>query len=194
MEPVTKNELLDAFEEDVGDLPLPNLSSINWEVLDYLGWVHPSGHNGYVLLVSPRDGNLRGTVLSRSRKRSPRKHGMVSRLQGEKSTPLSFFFLIGAGTAGSCAPATTKKARSTPARQWRRHVDCALDDRKSRTFGASGHATFATGSGATQPRAIHTDGAVHLGHHYRGFRSQSGQRNNVIMWCEGGTRTEVNGM
>ena len=33
--------------------------------------------------------------------------------------------LMGAGTAGSCAPATTKEARSTPARQCRRHVDCA---------------------------------------------------------------------
>ena len=70
MEPVTKNEILDAFEEDVGELPLPDLNSINWEVLDYLGWVHPSGHVGYVLLVSPRDGNLRGTMLSRSRRHS----------------------------------------------------------------------------------------------------------------------------
>ena len=33
--------------------------------------------------------------------------------------------LIDEGTAGSCAPATTKEARSTPARQCRRHVDCA---------------------------------------------------------------------
>ena len=40
--------------------------------------------------------------------------------------------LIGAGTAGSCAPTkkNKKKARSTCARQCRRHVDCGLDDRK----------------------------------------------------------------
>jgi hypothetical protein len=63
MEPVTKNEILDAFEEEVDDLHLPDLKSINWEALDYLGWVHPSGHIGYVLLVSPRDGNLRGIIL-----------------------------------------------------------------------------------------------------------------------------------
>ena len=41
--------------------------------------------------------------------------------------------LIGAGTAGSCAQKKKKKkkkARSTCARQCRRHVDCGLDDRK----------------------------------------------------------------
>ena len=32
------------------ELGLPDLSSVDWGVLDYLGWVHPSGHTAYVVM------------------------------------------------------------------------------------------------------------------------------------------------
>jgi len=33
------------------DLALPDLEPVDWGVLDYFGWVHPSGHTGYVVMA-----------------------------------------------------------------------------------------------------------------------------------------------
>jgi hypothetical protein len=73
MRALNRQEVVDAFD-DVDDLTLPVLSEINWVELDYLGWIHPAGHLGFVVLESPNDGRLRGIRLHRSRRnaRKPR--------------------------------------------------------------------------------------------------------------------------
>ncbi|MEM9620706.1 MAG: FBP domain-containing protein [Pseudomonadota bacterium] len=45
------------------DLNLPPLDHVDWGVLDYLGWIHASGHIGY--MVMPVHGQLRGLKLRR---------------------------------------------------------------------------------------------------------------------------------
>lgn len=71
MQPMTREEIVAAFD-DVEDLHLPDVSDIEWKVLDYLGWVHPSGHLGFVVLQSPTTGELRGIRLNRSKRSSKR--------------------------------------------------------------------------------------------------------------------------
>ena len=69
-----KGAFLDTpFDEE--DLCLPELGQVEWESLDYLGWVHPAGHLGFIVLQSPNDGSLRGIRLNRSH-RSSRKRRM----------------------------------------------------------------------------------------------------------------------
>ncbi len=70
MEPVIQAELIQAFGDEVEHIVLPNLEEVQWEAMDYLGWVHPAGRLGYVALVSPQTGVLTGSVLQRSRIRS----------------------------------------------------------------------------------------------------------------------------
>ncbi len=68
MDPLTEEEVLTSFKgEREDDVPLPDLTNIPWDDLDYLGWVHPSGHLGYVVIVSPDDGGIKGTILRRGR-------------------------------------------------------------------------------------------------------------------------------
>ncbi len=56
------------------DLGAPDLEHVDWGVLDYLGWIHPSGHQGFV--VVPVQGELRGVKLRRmlSNSARPRTH------------------------------------------------------------------------------------------------------------------------
>ena len=72
---LTPEEIVDVFDHRKHDLYVPDLSVIKWDALDYLGWVHPSGHLGFVVLKSPNDGRLRGVTLRRSSRR-PRKPRM----------------------------------------------------------------------------------------------------------------------
>jgi len=67
MEPVSESEILSALEGQTSDIVVPDLATVNWEVLDYLGWIHPAGHLGYIVLISPDDGSVKGTLLQRSR-------------------------------------------------------------------------------------------------------------------------------
>jgi hypothetical protein len=62
MRPLTKEEILQVFsEKERRKLKLPDLEKIDWENLDFLGWIHPSGHLGYVVYEFPS--GLRGIVL-----------------------------------------------------------------------------------------------------------------------------------
>ncbi len=72
MEPVNRHALIRAFEDCPEEIHCPDLRSVQWDVLDYLGWIHPSGHLGYLLILSPVDGRLRGTVLHRMKRTSSR--------------------------------------------------------------------------------------------------------------------------
>jgi len=54
---------------------IADLENVQWPSLDYFGWVHPSGHLGFVVLQSPNDGRSRGIRMSRA-KRSAKKPRM----------------------------------------------------------------------------------------------------------------------
>lgn len=73
MQALTIDEITSAFDEH-DDLIIPDLSNIHWENHDYFGWIHPSGHLGFVVLESPIDGHLAGVRLNRSKRpaRKPR--------------------------------------------------------------------------------------------------------------------------
>ena len=69
MQALTRHEIVSTFDSSV-DLHVPDLSNVEWTVLEYLGWVHPSGHLGFVVLQSPNTGELRGIRLNRSQRSS----------------------------------------------------------------------------------------------------------------------------
>ena len=74
MQALQREEIIGSFD-DRKELFLPELAALDWESLDYLGWVHPSGHEGYVVLQSPNTGAICGIRMNRSR-RNTRKRRM----------------------------------------------------------------------------------------------------------------------
>ena len=74
MLPLDREQITAAFDKDE-DLNVPDLEDVQWPFLDYFGWVHPSGHLGFVVLQSPNNGQIRGIRMSRE-KRSARKPRM----------------------------------------------------------------------------------------------------------------------
>lgn len=77
MLPLDREQLTAAFDADE-DLHIPDLKDVHWSVLDYFGWVHPSGHLGFVVLQSPNDGQLRGIRMTREKRRAKKtKDGNV---------------------------------------------------------------------------------------------------------------------
>lgn len=55
---------------------MPKFETINWNVLDYLGWSHPSGHLGYVIY---NDGlSTRGIILEKTKMTGVQKPRMCS--------------------------------------------------------------------------------------------------------------------
>ena len=65
MQPLNREEIIAAFE-DKDELLVPDLAAIDWQLLDYFGWIHPSGHEGYVVLQSPNTGEVCGIRMNRS--------------------------------------------------------------------------------------------------------------------------------
>ena len=62
---IDAKEIRRVFRQSSGaELAIPDLAPIDWGVLDYLGWVHPSGAIAYV--VMPVAGELRGLRLRRA--------------------------------------------------------------------------------------------------------------------------------
>lgn len=62
---VSREDLLKAFDmQDRKLVKQPLLPDSHWSTLDFLGWIHPSGHLGFVL--HDLDGSLRGIVLERN--------------------------------------------------------------------------------------------------------------------------------
>lgn len=65
MKPLTTKEILSAFSKrERKEIKLPDLELIDWENLDFLGWLHPSGHLGFVVYESPT--RVQGIVLERN--------------------------------------------------------------------------------------------------------------------------------
>ena len=48
MDVVTASQLQDCFTPE-DDVWFPDLTKIAWQDLDFLGWVHPSGHLAYIV-------------------------------------------------------------------------------------------------------------------------------------------------
>ena len=63
MERISQEEISNVF--GVAQIYLPDLAGINWDNLDYLGWLHPSGLKTYFVLVSLETGGLTGSILRR---------------------------------------------------------------------------------------------------------------------------------
>jgi hypothetical protein len=80
LQPVTNKDLSDLFHKDRRhDLGMPELDHVDWGVLDYFGWVHPSGHQGFVVMPingTAAQNTLRGLKLRRMLNPSarPRTH------------------------------------------------------------------------------------------------------------------------
>lgn len=65
MRTLTKEEIILSFsKKDVKKLKLPDFNTIEWKNIDYLGWVHPSGHLGF--MVYELDSTLIGLVLDKT--------------------------------------------------------------------------------------------------------------------------------
>lgn len=65
MDALTSKDIKHLFRQSSGsELALPDLAPIDWGILDYLGWVHPSGATGFV--VMPVAGELRCLRLRRA--------------------------------------------------------------------------------------------------------------------------------
>ena len=72
MDPISQDELAHAFDADQEQIYLPDVATLPWDHLDYLGWVHPSGHLAYMVLRSPETGAWTGSMLRRSPRSSAR--------------------------------------------------------------------------------------------------------------------------
>lgn len=74
MQPLTKEDIETAFQDQRVQLTIPDLTPVDWGVLDYFGWLHPAGHEGYVVMRV--QGEPRGLVLRRIMNHSakPRTH------------------------------------------------------------------------------------------------------------------------
>ena len=71
VEALTVNDIKSVFRQLSGaELALPDLAPIDWGILDYLGWIHPSGTTAF--MVMPAAGELRGLRLRRSLNSSAR--------------------------------------------------------------------------------------------------------------------------
>ena len=68
MEPIEPSQLRAVFgNARAQDLGMPDLDHVDWAVLDYFGWIHPAGHQGYVVVPSlgDRQDELQGLRLRR---------------------------------------------------------------------------------------------------------------------------------
>ncbi|XOV84996.1 MAG: FBP domain-containing protein [bacterium] len=75
LQPVTPQAIKQIFPgTTLQDLGTPDLTFIDWGVLDYFGWIHPTGHAGCV--IAPINGELRGMQMRRMKNHSarPRTH------------------------------------------------------------------------------------------------------------------------
>lgn len=73
MNPIERHELVALFEGlPSRQLQFPDLDGVDWGVIDYLGWIHSSGHLGYA--VVQRRGSLRGLVFRRALTRTRKRH------------------------------------------------------------------------------------------------------------------------
>lgn len=66
MESLTRSTVATLFASENHNPIIPDLKVVDWAVLDYFGWIHPSGHLGYVIAPLADDNNLRAILLRRT--------------------------------------------------------------------------------------------------------------------------------
>ena len=62
-----KEQIDEAFDKDEV-LNVPDHRNVQWPFLDYFGWVHSSGHLGFIVLQSPNGGQNRGVRMHRAKR------------------------------------------------------------------------------------------------------------------------------
>ena len=67
MKPLTKSEIMKLFPKKIQrNLKVSHeFDQIDWDNLDFFGWVHPSGHIGYV--IYEHEEGIKGYVLEKGR-------------------------------------------------------------------------------------------------------------------------------
>jgi len=79
MRKLSKEEILSSFsKKQRRKVKIPDLKNIQWEDIDFLGWIHPSGHLGYI--VYNFKSSLVGLVLSRTKPSNPSKRAIMCHL------------------------------------------------------------------------------------------------------------------
>jgi len=69
-------EIVNLFPHQVRrELAVPDLTPVDWGVLDYFGWIHPAGHLGFV--VYPGDNNPQGLKLNRLNRPGARRRARM---------------------------------------------------------------------------------------------------------------------
>ena len=98
------------------ELGVPKLEHVDWGILDYFGWVHPSGHRGFVIM--PVQGELHGLKLRRMLNHSarPRTHMCSWCHHVYRSRGTALFSTIVAGSDG----------RRTIGNYICTHLDCSV--------------------------------------------------------------------
>lgn len=66
MKPVTESDIRELFSDENESPFIPRLDHVDWAVLDYFGWIHPSGHLGYMVAPLASEEERRGIVLRRA--------------------------------------------------------------------------------------------------------------------------------
>ncbi len=76
MQALTERDILAAYPRQARrELAVPDLAPVDWGVMDYFGWVHPSGHLGFV--VYPGLDGLVGLKLNRIAPPATRRRGRM---------------------------------------------------------------------------------------------------------------------
>jgi len=77
MNKLTKNEIVNSFsKKDIKKLKLPDLDNIDWENIDYLGWIHRSRHIGYIVYLLNK--KLIGIFLNITKTKQDNKYKQCS--------------------------------------------------------------------------------------------------------------------
>jgi hypothetical protein len=117
LEALTNKDLQDAFKrKNLGDYHIPKLEHVDWGVLDYFGWIHPTGHTGYVAM--PIQKQMQGLVLKRMTNHGsrPRTHMCSWCHHVYRSRGTAMFSSVVAGSDG----------RRTIGNYICRNLDCSL--------------------------------------------------------------------
>ncbi|MEI7990034.1 MAG: FBP domain-containing protein [Chloroflexota bacterium] len=77
MNQLSREAVTNAFsKKQQKDLKIPDLDAIDWKNIDYLGWIHRSGHLGYI--VYEFDGKLIGIRLNVEKTLNDNKYKICS--------------------------------------------------------------------------------------------------------------------
>jgi hypothetical protein len=77
MKQLSKEDIISSFgKQKLKNFKLPDLEKVEWVNLSYLGWIHRSGHLGYI--VYEYKNNLTGVVLNVIKGNDDHKYKMCS--------------------------------------------------------------------------------------------------------------------